>query len=338
MAVIYFILILGLTVFIHELGHFIFAKKAKVHVYEFALGFGPRLFKFKRKNDETIYSIRLLPLGGFVSLAGEENDSNKDIKDSKKIYNKTGWQRFSIFIAGVLFNFILSIILLFFTGLFTGAETGKIYINEVDPSYSDKLQTNDLILKINGHDIKSSESLSLYTGISKTEEIEITLKRDSDIYNIPVSKIEFDGKQVYPFSITIEVTKNFFASLKYAFTKFYELFIQMILIIWYLITGKLSLTTLSGPVGIYTIINEASGYGFDYIIYLLAIININIGFINLLPIPVFDGGQILSLIIEKIRGKRLSPKINSIISITTFVLLMILMVLVTYNDIIKLIK
>ena len=128
MTIIYFILILGITVFIHELGHFIFAKKAGIYVHEFALGMGPKLYSFKRKNDETTYAIRLFPIGGFVQMAGETNDIEEGIDESLLLNSKTWNQRFLTIIAGIVFNFIFAFILFFLIAIFTGAPSNSIAV------------------------------------------------------------------------------------------------------------------------------------------------------------------------------------------------------------------
>ncbi|MDD2519081.1 MAG: site-2 protease family protein, partial [Bacilli bacterium] len=117
MTIIYFVLVLGITVFIHELGHFIFAKKAGIYIYEFSIGMGPRLFKFERANDETVYSIRLFPIGGYVSMSGEEVEVAENVPVEKRFQSKTWIQRFLTIVAGVTFNFLLAIVLLFIVGL-----------------------------------------------------------------------------------------------------------------------------------------------------------------------------------------------------------------------------
>src|SRR5574344_2029938 len=121
MTLIYFVLILGITVFIHELGHFLMAKKNGVYCYEFSLGMGPKIYSFKRKNDETIYSIRLFPIGGYVQMASEEIEADENIPVKKRLQSKTIWQRFKIVVAGALNNFILGILLLFLIGIFYGS-------------------------------------------------------------------------------------------------------------------------------------------------------------------------------------------------------------------------
>src|SRR5574344_621104 len=131
MAIIYFVLILGVTIFIHEFVHFLLAKKAGIYCYEFSLGMGPRLFKFNRKNDETEYSLRLFPIGGYVSMAGESVEEDEKIDKNKRIQSKTWLQKFSTIIAGIVFNFILSIIIFFTIGLIYGAQTNVPYVGEI---------------------------------------------------------------------------------------------------------------------------------------------------------------------------------------------------------------
>src|SRR5574344_2863542 len=130
MTIIYFILVLGVTVLIHELGHFIFAKRAGVHIYEFAIGMGPQIFKFNRKNDETIYSIRLFPIGGFVSMAGEDLEVDSKIPKDKQLCNKSWTQRFLVLFAGIAFNFLLAIIILFTIGMINGVPKNQLEIKE----------------------------------------------------------------------------------------------------------------------------------------------------------------------------------------------------------------
>ena len=130
LTIIYFIFILGVTVFIHELGHFLFAKKFGVYVYEFSLGMGPRLFKFNRKNDETDYCIRLFPIGGYVQMAGEEVEVDEKIPKEKRLQSKKWYQRLLIMVAGVMNNFILAIVVLFIVGLVNGVTLDSRFISE----------------------------------------------------------------------------------------------------------------------------------------------------------------------------------------------------------------
>ena len=345
MTLIYFILILGVIILIHEFGHYIFAKKAGIYVYEFSIGMGPRIFKWKRKNDETEYSIRLIPIGGFVQMAGEEVDDDPDVPKDKKFSSKTFMQKFMTVIAGIMNNFILAIVLLFVFALFNGAPQNKPLIGPLTenlPAYTSGLKEGDRVVSINGKKINTYDMLALEVQVNSGKEITIGVERDGkqSEYTIKPKKIKEKGQSVYRygFSMNDEVKKGFIPSLIYAFTKTVSLIQQMIYTVFYLITGTLSLNSFSGPVGIYNIVGQAKDAGIWSLITLTALLSVNVGFINLLPLPAFDGGRLLFVIIEKITGKKVNPKVENTIHAVGFFLLMALMLLVTYNDIIRLIK
>ena len=420
MTIIYFILILGITVFIHELGHFMFAKKFGVHVYEFSIGMGPKLFKFNRKNDETDYCIRLLPIGGFVQMAGEELEVDEDIPENERLQSKPAHQRFLIMVAGVMMNFILAIVLLFIIGLTNTISMDNVYITE---SAIEGLENDTRIVAVDGHFVNNYDKLALELTTVGSKDFTITVKNKVGKKNISISPVavgksnlvygidygfdvdykddkyivtnskieelkdnsvlvtindseivdytsllhllkntddsfilgyEYDGvkesieivtKELkkddltgynYGFYIKGRQEKGFFAAIKYAFIKFFSTIEQMIFTVYYLIIGRLSFKLLSGPVGIYNVVGVYSKAGISSLMSLLALICINVGFINILPLPAFDGGHVLFIIIEKIKGSKVNPKVENIIHTIGFILLLILMVLVTYNDIIKL--
>ena len=346
MTIIYFILVLGITVFIHELGHFIFAKRAGIYVYEFSIGMGPRIFKKKRKGDETEYSVRMFPIGGFVSMAGEDIEIDKNIPEEKQMYSKPWLSRFLTIIAGVLFNFLLAIVLLFIVALNVGAPKNKNYIDQVEKNYpiaKTGIKAGDKITKINGKKVSNQDMLLLELTIVNGKTVDFTVenqKGEINTYSVKPKKIVKDDKVSYKygFALSNKIDRGIIPSIKYAFVKTGTLIVQMLKIISYLITGKLSLNSLSGPVGIYNVVGESAKAGILSLIFLIAYLCINVGFINLIPLPAFDGGRAFFLIIEKIRGKRVNPKIENTVHYIGFILLMLLMVLITYNDIIKLIK
>ena len=345
MSIIYFIFVLGITVFVHELGHFICAKKSLIYVYEFSIGMGPRLFKFKRKNDETVYSIRIFPIGGFVQMAGEEVEVDKKIPKNMRLQEKTWFQKALTISAGVLFNFIFAFILLFIVGIINGSNFGTTNVESVVetlPAYSAGLKENDKIIKINGKRVNTSDILILELQANSGKSITLTVNRDNTIkdINITPKKVKVDGVENYQygFSLVTKSEKGVISAIKYAGYKFGSLMLQMVLIIKYLIIGKLKLNSLSGPVGIFNIVSESAKAGFINLIYLIAYLCVNIGFINIIPLPAFDGGRLLFLIIEKIKGSPINPKVENAIHNIGFILLMILMVLITYNDIMRLIK
>ena len=420
MTIVYFILILGITVFIHELGHFLCAKKFGVYVYEFSIGMGPRLFKFNRKGDETDYCIRLFPIGGFVQMAGEEIDVDEKIPEGKRLQAKPAFQRFLIMVAGVMMNFLLAIVILFFIGLFNKVTLINVYVAQSTVS---GLDDGSKIVAINNNFVNNYDKLSLELIVAGKKNFTMTVKdangvkKDVSITPIEVGKsnliygndygfdieaglkvanskvnglddgvtiVEINGKVIdeyhellielnnikdknftmkikddanvtkdivinvsskdkdqltgysYGFYLTGNEESGFFAAIKYSFLKFFSSIEQMIFTVFYLIIGKISLSMLSGPVGIFNAVSVYSSYGFTSLLSLLALICINVGFVNLIPFPAFDGGHVLFIVIEKIKGSRVNPKTEAIIHNIGFIILMILMVLVTYSDIVKL--
>lgn len=346
MTIIYFLLILGTTVFIHELGHFIFAKKSKIYVYEFSLGMGPQLWSFKRKNDETTYAIRLFPIGGFVQMAGETDEVDESIPAEQSITNKPWQQKFITIIAGVLFNFMLAIIIFFTIALISGASDEKAYIADVPaetPAALAGLPGNSQIIGINGKNIITLDRFTLEYQIHYGKPITLKVKEKSGAineYTIKPEKVKEDVKEVYKygFTLTSKAEYGFLAALKFAFVKFGSLIGQMVMIIYYLFTGALSLSSLSGPVGIFSIVGATAKTGILNLIYLTGFLSLNVGFINLLPFPAFDGGRLLFLVIEKIRGKAIKSEVENRIHNVGFALLILLMLIVTYNDIMRLFK
>src|SRR5574344_445078 len=345
MTLIYFIIILGITVMLHETGHFIFAKKSGVYVYEFSIGMGPRLFKWTRPNDETEYSIRLLPIGGFVSLSGEEGEDDKNVPKGMCIKDKTFLQNLFTMAAGVMFNFLLAIILLFIVGIFNGYISPKAVINSVEddsPAFVAGLKSGDVITKVNNHSVNNTDKLLLELAIVDNPNINIVVSRDSKLIDITIDakEVSENGNTSYVCGFTVggDTQYGFIPAIKYAFTKFGSLMEQMLFIVVYLFSGKLSINNLSGPVGIYVLIGKTAQAGILSLVYLMAYISLNVGFVNFLPFPAFDGGRVLFLIIEKITGKKINPKVENIINSIGFVLLMLLMIYVTYHDLYNLFK
>ena len=339
-TILAFVFILGLTVTIHEFGHFLFAKKAGIYVYEFSIGMGPRLFKFKRKNDETDYSIRLLPIGGYVQMAGEDIEVDKDIPKDKLLQSKTWFQRFLTMVAGVMFNFLLAIVVLFIIALFKGV---TLDATRIDTSKIEGLKKGDKIISVDGNFVNNYDKLALELSVAGSKKFDIKVKHKDGSYDTVAIKPKaiYDKKDKlkgyeYGFTITGKDEKGILAAIKYAFIKFVSIIEQMFFTVWYLITGKISLKLLSGPVGIFSIVGSAAKTGFFSVLSLLALISVNVGFINLLPIPAFDGGHILFLIIEKIKGSKVNPKVENTIHTIFFILLMVLMLYITFNDVLRL--
>ena len=344
MTIIIFILILGVIIFIHELGHFLYAKKFGIYVYEFSLGFGPKIYSFKRKNDETEYMIKLIPLGGYVAMAGEEDITEDKVPENMKLYNKPVWQRFLVMSAGVINNFILGFILLFIMGLIYGTTNATNVLNNLPKEgslYNLGVRDGQKIVRINGKKVNNYEDIQLYLAVAtsknKTANVNITIKDDKNIekvYNVKPKK-EKDGNYYYGISVKIETDKGFIPALKYAKDKFVSIYKSMIVVIKSLFTRKLSINSLSGPVGIYSVVDSVKN-SLQMLIYLTAYLSINIGFMNILPFPAFDGGRIVFLIIEKIKGSRVNPKVETYVNFIGFIFLIGLMILITIKDVINL--
>ena len=373
-TLIIFLLILGLIVFIHEFGHFFFAKKAGIHVFEFSLGFGPKLFSFRRKNDETEYMIKLIPLGGYVALAGETYDENdeelKKIPEDKRLYNKSFLRKLSVMVAGVFNNFVLGIVLLFILGFIYGSTFTSNELTGMKkgyPLYDAGARNGDKVLAVNNKKIKDFDDIQTRIAIAgegatlkvkvqdKNNNIKIykikpkyDKKTDSKYYGIGIKSTNKDGikdifkssKEIKGFGPKIKyIASNFIKvvgySLKFAFTKFISIFKSLIIIVISLFTGKLGIDSLSGPVGIYSVVGQAKSSMY-MLIFLTAYLSINVGFMNILPFPAFDGGRAFLLIVEKITKKKVPLKVETLINNIGFMLLMALMVFVTIKDVFKL--
>lgn len=343
--ILLFILILGFIIFIHEFGHFTWAKLRGVYVYEFSMGMGPLIFS--KKIGETEYSLRAIPVGGYCALAGEdvEYDNNKKIPKNRRLQNKKPWERFLIMFFGAGNNFLSAFVILFLIGIIWGGTTLDPMITEVTPgSAADKagIVENTKVLEINGNKIKSSDDISLFLAVADPKEGSTfkILGNDGivEIIRVVPEKTKIDGKSSYIYGIGMqqEKTHGFVNAVKYMFGKSAALFRQMWVTVKYLFTGHVSLNQMSGPVGIYSIVGAQREAGIVSILYLLAFLSINVGFLNLLPLPAFDGGHILFILIELLRGKPVDPKIENIIHNVGMALLMLLMLIVTVNDIIKL--
>lgn len=345
--------ILGIIILVHEFGHFIWAKTFGVHIYEFSIGMGPLLHTHKGKKDGINYNIRAIPIGGFVSMAGEVYDSgevdenNKKIKKDKLMCNKKWWQRLIILVAGVVNNFILAIVILFIYTLIWGggAITPKVLnVVEDKPAAAAGLKSGDVITNINGYNVSSWDKAQIILYYKNTNEyytfeVKHTDGTKEEIKIKPeIIKDEKTGAESKLFGIQIDAedTSNVFKSFIYSIRKFNSIISSMVYTIWGLISGKIGLSALSGPVGIYEVVGETINYGINYFLYILAFLSINVGFINILPFPAFDGGHVLFLIIEKIKGSPVNAKIENTCHLIGFILVFLLMIVVTISDIIKL--
>lgn len=344
LSLLWFILILGGIVAIHEFGHFIFAKMANIYVYEFSIGMGKKIFGKKKKNSETEFCIRAIPLGGYVMMAGEDVEDKKVPKD-RQMCNKNFIQRFLVLFAGPFNNFLFAFLVLFISALIYGAVSTKPIIGDVAegyPAIEAGLEKGDLVLSIDGENISSWDKGLIKLQTNKGTEVVFKVQKASGSvveYRVsPIEEVDDNGNTSYKFGIATSYDKEygFIKSLKYAINKTISLFGSMFDTLKYLFTGKVGVNQLSGPVGIYSIIDSQAKEGLEAVLYLVAYLSINVGIINLLPFPAFDGGRILFLIIEKLFKKPVSSNVENIIHTIGFMLIIGLLIYVTINDIIRL--
>ena len=338
------ILFFGLLISIHELGHFTFAKLFKVKVNEFSLGMGPAIFKKKR--GETLYALRLLPIGGYVSMEGEDEES----QDENAFNRKKVWQKIIIVAAGAIMNLILGVVIVA-TVLSMEDLIGTNQILEFHEgaiSQQTGLKVGDEFLEIDGHRVFSDTDISFLMGRSDDGVFDMTVLRDGEKVELKdvTFKTEKDGKYTfitYDFVILGEET-NFFNVIENSFRRSASIGRLVWLSFFDLITGRYGLTDLSGPVGTVNVIADAaagaveSKDGLITALTMMAFISINIGVFNLLPLPALDGGRLFFLIIEGIRRKPLNPKYEGYVHGAGLALLLLLMLVVTFNDIVTLIK
>lgn len=364
-------LILSILIFVHEFGHFIMGKAFGVYIYEFALGMGPKVMGFKRKNDPTEYNLRALPIGGFCQMAGEEGEDDKNLRKDQFMCNKSKLQRTLILVAGVVMNFITAIILLFFISLVWGNTEQSSVIGQVEensPAAEAGIVSGDRVTGLNGYSVSTWDELTIVTNLKNesgeyTYEIEhkdgskesITLTpaeyivvgndtyritedntREEILEELDLESGEVEVRSLIGISADSTVKHGFLNAIDYAFTKFKSIISTMFLIIGSLFTGKLGLEALSGPVGMYSIIDEVAALGVANIIYLAAYLSINLGVINILPFPAFDGGRVLFVIIEAITRKKVNPVVEGWFHTIGFILLMILMLYITFQDVLRL--
>ena len=344
--------VLGLIILVHEFGHFMWAKKFKVYIYEFSIGMGPVAFSWKGKKDKITYNIRWIPIGGFVSMAGEVYDDDDKIPKKQLLCNKPWYQRLIIMVAGVVNNFLLAIAGFIIIAFIWGGDPikpviDKVYVNS--PAYEAGMQSGDVITSINGYDVSNWDKARVimvyknkndYTTFTvehkngKEEKIKVTPGKFKD-----ETGEETEG---YGISMAKDDTSGFFKPILYAFKRFGSIVDSFVYTIWGLISGKVSFDNLSGPVGMYSMVGSAFNYSaisesIWYIMFLIAYLSINVGFINILPFPAFDGGHVLFLLIEAIVRRKVDAKIENICHTIGFILIFLLMIAVTFNDIARII-
>ena len=318
-----------MVVFIHELGHFSVAKFVGIKVNEFSVGMGPKLVQ--RKKGETEYTLRLLPIGGYVKMEGEDESSD----DPRSFNNVPVLSRIGVVVAGAIMNFLLAIIVFGIVSYGIGMPTNEIQKTVAgSPAYIAGIVEGDVIESINGNDTNTWNKI--VKSINKADpmsEMSIDVLRNGKNEKILVKPTVEDGKSII--GIHPETEQSIISAIRGGFEKTGEFLGLMFEFVSMIFKGKVSTDDLSGPVGVISVIGEAAKMGIYDVLYLLGFISVNLGFFNLLPIPALDGSRVIFLLIELVRGKPIDPNKEGFIHLVGFVLLISLMLIVTYKDIIN---
>ena len=333
------ILVFGILIFIHEFGHFICARKCGVEIKEFAIGMGPKIFQWKSKEYNTQYSLRLLPIGGYVSMLGEDEESDSENAFS----NKSVWKRLLIISAGPIMNLILGFLVMVLIVTLVGSlYSNTIYYKDDIPSISQScgLQNGDTIIKVGNTRVHTWYELSYEVMNQGYEPIDITLNRNGE--TLKLEGVIFPTKEtsgVLFGDVDFLPQKEDFTAigvLKHSFYRGVSTVKMVVDSFVDLIGGRFGIDSMSGPVGITQAIGGAASRGFIYFLYMFAVITINLGVFNLFPIPALDGGRLLFLFAEAAIGRPLNRKIEGYVHFIGLVLILFLALYVTFNDILRL--
>lgn len=342
--ILFALLFFGVIIMIHECGHFTCAKLFKVKVNEFSLGMGPALFK--KKKGDTLYALRLFPIGGYVAMEGEDTAS----EDAHAFNKKPVWQKMIIVVAGALMNLILGFILMV---LLLTTSTDLIGTNTIKEFYPDAvssqygLQAGDRFLEIDGHHVWSELDLSFLMSRSQDGVFDFVVERDGEkvtLNDVHFATQEQDGVTLIQYDfIIIGEPPAFLNIVKNAFTQSASIVRMVWLSVFDLVTGRYGMSELAGPVGTVDIIADVtaqavSSGSLTNLLTIMAFITINVGVANLLPLPALDGGRFLFLTVEAIRRKPINPKYEGYVHAAGLALLLLLMVFVTYNDIARIVR
>lgn len=327
-TLISFVLVFNIIVFVHELGHYVMARRAGIRIHEFALGMGPTIWK-KEKNN-TIYALRALPIGGFVKMEGEDTDS--DAEDS--FNSKSPAQRFGVIVAGAMMNLFLAFFIILVINLSLGQPT--LTLSEITPNSPAQeagMLAGDTITGINGKSVSTWEEALMIIGEAEGELV-LDVKRDGETLTFRVMPEESDGRMVI--GIVRGTSRNPLTALSYTFKQVGFLLTMMLGFFRDLFTGKANLEGVVGPIGLATFVGESARGGIISLALLTAYISLNLAVVNLLPIPALDGGRLLFILIEMLRGKPIPPEKEGMVHTAGLILLLLLIVFITYQDIVRL--
>ncbi|NLI93281.1 MAG: RIP metalloprotease RseP [Peptococcaceae bacterium] len=341
------ILVFGLMVMVHELGHFLVAKKAGIKILEFAFGIGPKVFGIRGK--ETVYSVRIFPLGGFVRFLSAEEIEEDDTVSRQELINrsfesKSIWQKMSVIVAGPVMNFVLGAVLFIIVFAWFGvpvASNDNIIGSTVEnkPAAAAGLAPGDRILAINGVDTPDWNAVTQQIHSRPGEKVSFKIEKaqTKQIVMVQITP-EYDqqsGRGLIGITPNVVNQKvSVIKSTQYGLQQTAQFTKLIVTYLVQMITGKMPVE-LSGPVAVAQVIGEGARQGLSNLLSLTGILSIQFGVLNLLPIPALDGGQLVVLAYEGIRRKPLNPEKKGWIQLTGFVLLMALMIAVTYQDIVR---
>ncbi|ODA40706.1 RIP metalloprotease RseP [Desulfosporosinus sp. BG] len=344
------IFVFGSMVMIHELGHYMVAKWIGVKVIEFSFGFGPKIVGYQGK--ETLYALRIIPLGGFVKLYGMDAEVDENgrtviapIEDARSFMNKHVWQRMAVIVAGPIMNFVLAMIL--FVGVFaylgipSPGDTNMVgSLVKGKPAATSGIQPGDKILAVNQEPTPDWNRLTEVIHASPDQALSLTIERVNGKQRQTVSvKTEKDPQTGYGMiGIAPEVNymhASILQSTRFGLERTLDFTKFIVVTLAQMLTGKIP-AEVGGPVMIAQAIGEGAQEGLSNLLGLTGVLSIQLGIINLFPIPALDGSRLIFLLIEGLRGKPLNPEKENMIHLVGFVLLMALMIAVTYKDVVRL--
>lgn len=323
------LLVFLLVVMLHEFGHFAVAKLSGIKVNEFSIGMGPKIYQ--KQKGETFYSLRALPVGGYVAMEGEEENSH----DPRAFNNVSIVKRMAVVLAGAFMNFVLAFIA--FTLIFSIVGYGSSEIEKVisnSPADKAGIQSGDLIIKINENKVKDIYDINSIISKNQKEEMDFQINREGNILNLKIKPEYSVENQMYLIGITSKLDYSLLKSISLGANRTLEMSKLILKSIKMMFSGSFKMEYLSGPVGVVQLIGSESSKGFLNFLQILGLISVNLGVFNLLPIPALDGGKFLFLLIEALRGKPIDEKIEQGLSLIGISLLFSLMIYVTiFNDI-----
>lgn len=333
------ILIFSVIIFVHELGHFLTARIFGVTVHEFAVGMGPAIWK--KQGRQTLYSVRAIPMGGFCQMEGEDDDSQEEgaFRKKKPLF------RIVILAAGASMNLILGFVVVLGLVIHSAAANGGIASTTVDrvlpeSSVAEFLQPGDKITEINGKNVHIMRDLSFALSQNGNQEATLTIRRGDETITrtfTPMETTHEDGSKGYLVGFNVAIKPaGFFAVLHEAFFQTVWMAKLVLVSLKMLLQGQADINDLSGPVGVVSTMTEVAQSGWLDLLFFGAFLAVNIGIMNLLPLPALDGGRIFFTLIEMIVGKPIPPEKEGWVHAAGFALLILLMLYVTFHDIVRL--